>query len=72
MLLNKILMMHSHQVATVKRRLLCTNTLLIKMYVDTMPILLHTPAENIDKQGPSRLQQLAGPTYVKVQDIAQR
>ena len=36
-----------------------------------MPILLHTPAENIDKHGPSRLQQLAGPMSAKVQDTAQ-
>ncbi len=36
-----------------------------------MPILLHTPAENIDKQGPSLLQQLAGPMSVKVMVYAQ-
>ena len=41
------------------------------MYVLMMPILLRTPAENIDKPGPSQLQQLAGPTYVKVQATAQ-
>ena len=56
------------QVATVKRRLPLTN--MQSIYVP-MPTQLRTPAVSIDKQGPSQLQQLAGPTYVKGQDIAQ-
>ena len=36
-----------------------------------MPTQLRTPAVSIDKQGPSQLQQLAGPMYVKVMVYAQ-
>ena len=53
----------------VKHRLLSTNILL--MYVH-MPILLHAPAENIDKHGPSQLQQVAGPMYWKGPDTCHR
>ena len=36
-----------------------------------MPTQLRTPAVSIDKQGPSQLQQLAGPMSVKVMVYAQ-